>query len=567
MNDRKRSLDIFERGKKIIAKGYSAIRGKTGANSKKTNIPWVPILNNSRPLWESTLQNKGNGKKILVAISMGGYKLGTIFESSLAVALSLRGTDVDVLLCDGVLPGCQQTEIAMTPPDKLLALSVQPRCSSCFAFGSGVFDPLGLNIYRYSDFLTASDRKNAADIAERIPFNEIENFTWNNLAVGEHAIAGALRYFARGNLTGEPYAERIARMYLKSSLLTASVVINLLKKKKYDVACFNHGIYVPMGIIGEVCRNNGVRVVNWNPGYRSQRFIFSHGTTYHHTMPTEPTDVWENMILTPEMNQDITEYLKSRWQGSQDWISFLSKSVEDNATISQLTGIDFSKKTVSLLTSVMWDARLHYKTNAFPDMLDWVYFTIEYFIQHPELQLVIRVHPAEAKGAVPSRQRVVEEVNSRFPHLPENIILVPPESPASTYAIVERSNAAIIYNTKTGIEISSMGIPVIVAGEAWIRGKGFSRDASSPDEYRRLLDQLPLKTGLNHTELERAQKYAYHFFFRRMIPLLFITPEFKLNISTLDELKPGVYPGLDVICDGILKGTPFIYPAEKIDTR
>jgi hypothetical protein len=24
-------------------------------------------------------------------------------------------------------------------------------------------------------------------------------------------------------------------------------------------------------------------------------------------------------------------------------------------------------------------------------------------------------------------------------------------------------------------------------------------------------------------------------------------------------------PGLDVICDGILRGTPFIYPAEQLD--
>jgi len=63
-----------------------------------------------------------------------------------------------------------------------------------------------------------------------------------------------------------------------------------------------------------------------------------------------------------------------------------------------------------------------------------------------------------------------------------------------------------------------------------------------------------------------ARKYAFHFFFRRMIPLPFIiSPEkytFSLKISNLEELMPGHDPGLDVICDGTLNNAPFVYPAE-----
>ena len=45
-----------------------------------------------------------------------------------------------------------------------------------------------------------------------------------------------------------------------------------------------------------------------------------------------------------------------------------------------------------------------------------------------------------------------------------------------------------------------------------------------------------------------------------------------MRANSLEELKPGRSTGLDVICDGILKGTDFIYPAEKftharLDTR
>ena len=39
---------------------------------------------------------------------------------------------------------------------------------------------------------------------------------------------------------------------------------------------------------------------------------------------------------------------------------------------------------------------------------------------------------------------------------------------------------------------------------------------------------------------------------------------FEVAIGSLEELLPGNHPGLDVICDGILTGSPFIYPAEEL---
>jgi len=219
----------------------------------------------------------------------------------------------------------------------------------------------------------------------------------------------------------------------------------------------------------------------------------------------------------------------------------------------------------------MWDAQLHYRSNAFPSMLAWVQETIRYFERRPELQLVIRVHPAELRGGIPSRQLMALEIRKAFPRLPPNVFVVGPESQVSTYGLVEQCNAAIIYNTKTGMEISSLGIPVIVAGEAWIRGKGFSLDASSPDDYFRILDRLPLSGPLSADQLRRARKYAYHFFFRRMIPVPFVEQSekggpFKLSCGSLKDLLPGRLKGLDVICNGILKGAPFTYPAEELNS-
>jgi hypothetical protein len=273
------------------------------------------------------------------------------------------------------------------------------------------------------------------------------------------------------------------------------------------------------------------------------------------------------MTWTSELEEQLLKYLKSRWQGTEDWIWFHERPQADLGLIARETGIDFSKTSVGLLTNVMWDAQLHYPANAFQNMLEWVLQTISYFSKRPELQLLIRVHPAELKGTLESRQPIAHEIKKTYPILPRNVFIIPPESQASTYAVMAGCNAVIIYGTKTGVELASLGIPIIVAGEAWIRNKGITIDASSPEEYVKILDHLPLRDRVDKRKIERARKYAYHFFFRRMIPLEFMEPTkshppFRLNLNGLDKLMPGRSRGLDVICKGILEGAEFIYPEE-----
>jgi hypothetical protein len=44
-------------------------------------------------------------------------------------------------------------------------------------------------------------------------------------------------------------------------------------------------------------------------------------------------------------------------------------------------------------------------------------------------------------------------------------------------------------------------------------------------------------------------------------------PPYRIAIERLDDLLPGRDAGLDVICDGILAGSPFVYRAEALGVR
>jgi hypothetical protein len=218
------------------------------------------------------------------------------------------------------------------------------------------------------------------------------------------------------------------------------------------------------------------------------------------------------------------------------------------------------------LTNVVWDAQVHFHGTAFPNAVEWVLQTIRYFANRPDLQLIVRIHPGELLGHTRARQTIMEEITKSFSVLPKNVFIVPPESSISTYTLAAQCNAVLIYGTKAGIELAGMGMPVIVAGEAWVRNKGVTLDANSPAEYFEILNRLPLKDALDKNITERARKYAYHLFFRRMVPLPFTDPKpgslTEPNINSIEDLLPGSHSGLDVICNGILNGSEFIYPAE-----
>jgi hypothetical protein len=433
-----------------------------------------------------------------------------------------------------------------------------------------MWSKLGLDIQLMGRYAGAVEQDWAWRVSQHVSESEIDQFEHAGVRAGMHARAAALRYFAIGNFAHEPNALAVRRRFLAAALFATEALDRLFTQERYDVCVAHHGLYIPQGILVDLARKHGTRLVTWNIAYRSGSFIFSHDDTYHFTLMNEPPELWESLRWGSHLQQALDDYMRSRAVGSQDWVSYQDGSGQSLSEVSRRFGIDFSKPTITAFTNVAWDAQIFYSSTAFPTMLGWLVETIDYFAKRSDLQLVIRVHPAEVLNPLRSREKVADELAKLLPEPPKNVFIIPPAESANSYAIARASNAALIYGTKMGVELAYMGIPTIVAGESWARNKGITLDASSREEYFALLDRLPLAQGLDERVKQRAARYAFHFFFRRAIPLPFLAPRkgqwppFKLDVATLDDLKPNGSAGLDVICDGVLKATPFVYPAEEI---
>jgi hypothetical protein len=169
--------------------------------------------------------------------------------------------------------------------------------------------------------------------------------------------------------------------------------------------------------------------------------------------------------------------------------------------------------------------------------------------------LVIRIHPAEIRLELARTRSMLAEFLQTV-SLPTNVVVVPPESDVSSYALARMSVAGLVYTSTMGLEMAAMDIPVIVAGRVHYAGKGFTLEIPRRAAYRDLIGTVVNEGCAQADRVERALQYAYFFFFKVMTPFslvdswepsnVWVDPEFA------EKLRPDADPSLDRICDALL---------------
>jgi hypothetical protein len=483
-------------------------------------------------------------------------------EGLLAWALSLREAEAVFLICDAYLTACELATVNDYSSVQVFAETEQAtRCADCFQPSKSLLEAYGWNLLLFSQFVKADDWIIAREIAANIIIKDAFSLIHNNIPVGEQIEATAYRTLLSAALDeNNPVAIRVVRRLVMNAVVLAQAIPRAFADIKPDCVVAHHGVYMTSGIACEYARQQGIAVVNWTIPYRRNTVLFSHGDTYHRTMLAEPLSDWENYELSTADHNRLADYLGGHWKNGWDTISYNNDTDDNPQRIIKELKLDTKRVIVGLYTNLAWDARIHYSGNTFANHNDWLLETIGNFIDKPQVQLVIRVHPAEVKsGLGPVQQRADELIYERYPKLPEHIHIIPPESPLSSYALMRLAIINVVFGTKLGLEMAALGLPVAVAGEAWFRGKGFTYDPQNVKEYYDWLENPSKLKALTEEQILRAQKYAYHFYFRRNISFPSIVYQANsYTVSSIDELRPGKYQNLDVICNGILAGTPFI---------
>ena len=276
-------------------------------------------------------------------------------------------------------------------------------------------------------------------------------------------------------------------------------------------------------------------------------------------------DLWD-ICIDDSKKKQLFGYIGSKLSGGRDIVNYHPNPIVGKQDIISKLNLNIEKPIITLFTNVLWDANIYYSSNIFEGMLDAIYHVILYFYTDNERQLIIRVHPAESKGGFSTNLTLQSVIEEKFPDLPNNIQIVPAESDISSYVLAEISDLNIIYASNIGTELCALGHKVMVLGEAYCRGRGFTVDPDSQDQVWEFLNTVDKDMKPSDTDKELAMKFAYFWFFKLMIDFNFfdysveLTREMKFKPDKLNLLLESgevVNDNLREITNAIIEGRDF----------
>jgi hypothetical protein len=403
-------------------------------------------------------------------------------------------------------------------------------------------------------------------ILSQVDLLDIRNYKYKNINLGEHVYSSVCRQLLKSTFNiQDEYEKRVLIKYIISGLKYVDKLYHLFQFNKIDRVITIHGIYLAHGILVDVANVFKIKVVVYGAPYRKNTLMFSHNETYHKSLLTENKDNWVNKIISSESLLKLKDYLSQKNGGGRDYVVYNERPINDINEIELELNISFKNKEIyTAFTNVVWDAQLFYSSNAFSNIFLWLDCLVENFTSSRQKILLIRVHPAEFKSGFSSNESILNYLTNKYSSLPENIYIIDSSSKISSYALIDISRACFVYGTKLALEIACYKKRVIISGDAWARGKGFSIDIFNSSELVKILNNpsdIPDMTDFEH---DLALKYAYYYFFGRMIDM----PSINLNLSNINKglflnfrdytlFQQKKHNSFDIIYNGVINGDNF----------
>lgn len=318
------------------------------------------------------------------------------------------------------------------------------------------------------------------------------------------------------NREGEVYRLRLMR-----NRFAAERALGFLSREPPDTVIVPNGSILEFAVVYHVCRYLGLTVVTYEFDEPRERIRLA---LNDEVMREDTTQLWqahEGVDLRPEQKEQIESLIQAR-RGGDAWgdfeVRFQDRPPQGQDRLRAALGLD-SRPVVLIAPNVFGDSATLGRQVFSKGLSSWVERTVSHFLEKPEVQVVVRVHPSEAKLSYGSF--IGQLISSRFPALPEHMTLVEAADPVNTYDLIEIADLGLVYTTTVGLEMSLSGVPVIVSGVTHYRGKGFTLDPHSWDEYFELIDQVVADPGayrLTEKQVRAAWQYAYRFFFEFTLP-------------------------------------------------
>ena len=434
--------------------------------------------------------------------------------------LKKEGYDVQFAICQGALPACE-----ILTKQRLATEGKKQFCNNCNA--NAVRTLKSANI----PFITIKGNAHYTPLLstlENKSLEEIYNYSYEGIDFG-HIVKGvSFRYFKSSTLKDNEENRSTALRFLKAALMSYTFVNALHQAEHYDLMLFSHGIYTSWEPIVALCKQQNIEFLCYDRAKQLSTMNFN----MNEASPVwEFNEFWEEIKgvpLKPAQEQKVSQYLKDRELQSTDVYSYNPEGrSNDLDALRQRLKIKKDAKVITLYTNLIWDAANVFRDIAFPSATDWILETINWIKEHNDLHLLIRLHPAEkVLGTDQSYQDVILE---RYPNLPENVSFIQHADKVNSFSVIDITEVNVIHTSTVGIEAAIANKATILVSNTHYRGKGFTYDVSSPEEYFETILNITQSGATIKEQVALARKYFYYmmFVYQKEVPITFRNRSFN----------------------------------------
>jgi len=317
----------------------------------------------------------------------------------------------------------------------------------------------------------------------------------------------------------------------------------LLEDYRFDAVISSHGIYSIWGTAYNFFKSKGIKAYVHGPhAYRNCHTHFTDTLAQTLSKDSSCIEYMKTGILDDNIKKIVDDYFLARrnhtTKDTSIYYSWMDKKEE-------LSIGKKDKKTINygMFPNIIWDGDIAQRDTIFNGMLDWMIKTIDYFLAHPENNLTIRFHPAEAT-LWKDTAKLSDTILKLYPKIEEapNITLIKAEQQIDTYSFVRNNiDVGIIYDGILSLELTHMHKPVLSPSCNRYTGGTFVLNPESQQKYFELLDTFPFEGYFTEEKEEEFYKYSYWYLYLSayMMPIYSETQYGKIlyDSNTLERLS------------------------------
>jgi len=497
--------------------------------------------------------------RILVFSPYQIWTIHTIYEKTIAQACQVRGASADYLLCDGLLPECDQHWDSKENSPRPFDL-----CKRCQTTAKAEMQDFGIPYRWLGDFVSPAARAEAFAWAQSLIPSEFDGALFRAAPIGQWVRESVISYFRQYPPDLKDWhAVNVYRGFLYSGAIVLVGLKSYLAAHEVDSALLFNGRQSATRVAFEVFREHGIRVLTHERAeYRRGHINVKPNA---HCMSMEPfLDLWSqwaDVPLSRGLLESTQQWLNQRQTGvNLAWIPFNSfsqpvKSMRQTLNLSQnkRLWVLFTSSTDETAGDPMMKGPFESQATYVEDVVRWVR-------QRDDIELVIKVHPNLGGnryiGKATGELQMYEDMRSS---LPSNVRLALPQDSVNAYALANDADVGLTFGSIMGLEMAMLGKPVLLASRTWYEDASRILRVRSRESLPEMLEKC-LRASPDREIRREAFRLAYCLVctFEMEFPLITVLDIFdaKPNYSQKEELSAGRDPSLDRICNYLIEGSP-----------